>query len=153
MATCMNRVVCFTTVLGVTICSKGYIWKRVVGVRGCSVQKDSGMLQEVLWSAGRLGDHQDSDESFQGQFKADSCGKSVTACIRLSHPRRSGMSAVQLESNDRKAVRGEIERERGIRGIRCQEGIVVNVSVQLVVEVENVKDDRVVAKWRPVPVS
>ena len=94
------------------------------------------MLQEVLWSAGRLGDHQDIDESFQGQFEADSCGKSVTACIRLSCKRRSGMSAVQLESNDRKAVRGEIERERGIRGIRCQEGIVVNVSVQLVVEVE-----------------
>jgi hypothetical protein len=94
------------------------------------------MWQEVLWSTGRLGDYQGIDVSFQRKFEADSCVKSVVACSRLSHPRRSYMAVERFESNCRNEVHGGAKSERGIRGTRCHEGIAVNASVQLEVEVE-----------------
>ena len=76
----MNHAVCLTTVLGVTICSKEYIWKCVVGVHSYLLQKDSCMLQEMLRSTGRLGDYQGIDVSSQKKFEVDGCVKIVTAC-------------------------------------------------------------------------
>ncbi len=69
----MNHAVCLTTALGVTICSRRYIWKCVVGVHSCLLQKDRVMLQEVLRSAGRLGDYQGIDVSFLKKFEAELC--------------------------------------------------------------------------------
>jgi hypothetical protein len=38
------------------------------------------MLQEMLWSTGRLGDYQGIDVSSQKKFEVDGCVKIVTAC-------------------------------------------------------------------------
>jgi len=72
------------------------------------------MLQEMLWSTGRLGDYQGIDVSSQKKFEVDGYVKIVTACTWLSYPRRSYVAVERLESNGKNEVHGGAKSERGI---------------------------------------